>query len=249
MRFGYAELQVLLIRGDCACGQQSKLIRDTTDQKVKSVENDANLITQTAAAKASLVLTKAKSRVQAENNKAELFLLEAALTRKQTEKEVAALTNDAMKVLQVAEANANKTKAVAENTLMETVDRARAQGLKNISQTLADHGVNLEAKHKASLDYMINLALFAVGGTFRKVRAEPAPALRLELAFGALEASGFGLHELLGVSGLDGGHVQEVGAGLRALHTCRVTAGQGVAAVHAGPKAAVEHAQAREWRL
>mgnify|MGYP004123516823 FL=1 len=75
-------------------------------------------------------------------------MLEAALTRKQTEKEVAALTNDAMKVLQVAEANANKTKAVAENTLMETVDRARAQGLKNISQTLADHGVNLEAKHK-----------------------------------------------------------------------------------------------------
>jgi len=137
--------------------QQSKLIRDTTDQKVKFVENDANLITQTAAAKASLILTKAKSRVQAENNKAELFLLEAALTRKQTEKEVAALTNDAMKVLQVAEANANKTKAVAENTLMETVDRARAQGLKNISQTLADHGVNLEAKHKASLDYMIKV--------------------------------------------------------------------------------------------
>ena len=157
MRFGYDELQVLLIRGDCACGQQSKLIRDTTDQKVKSVENDANLITQTAAAKASLILTKAKSRVQAENNKAELFLLEAALTRKQTEKEVAALTNDAMKVLQVAEANANKTKAVAENTLMETVDRARAQGLKNISQTLADHGANLEAKHKASLDYLIKV--------------------------------------------------------------------------------------------
>ena len=46
MRFGYDELQVLLIRGDCACGQQSKLIRDTTDKKVKSVENDANLITQ-----------------------------------------------------------------------------------------------------------------------------------------------------------------------------------------------------------
>ena len=40
---------------------------------------------------------------------------------------------------------------------METVDRARAQGLKNISQTLADHGANLEAKHKASLDYMIKV--------------------------------------------------------------------------------------------
>ena len=157
MRLGYAELQVLLTGGARACGQQSKLIRDTTDQRVKSVENDANLITQTAAAKASLILTKAKSRVQAENNKAELFLLEAALTRKRTEKEVAALTNDAMKVLQVAEANANKTKAVAENTLMETVDRARAQGLKNISQTLADNGVNLETKHRASLDYMIKV--------------------------------------------------------------------------------------------
>ena len=44
--------------------QQSKLIRDQTEQKVKAVENDANLVRETAQAKSNLVLTQAKSRVQ-----------------------------------------------------------------------------------------------------------------------------------------------------------------------------------------
>lgn len=133
--------------------QQSKLIRDQTELEVKKVENEANLVRDTAYAKANLTITQAKSRVQAENNKAEQFKQEAALIRTETDRQAAEINNEAIKVLRFAEAEAEKTKALAQNYYTQRVDQARSEGLKNVTAAL---GI-VAPGQKVSLDYIIKL--------------------------------------------------------------------------------------------
>ena len=133
--------------------QQSAVIRAKTELGVKKIENDAQVVADTAEARANLVKIEARQRVQAENNIAEGYKQEAALIRSRTNKEVADIDNQATLVSRYAEAEATRITSLAENEATQLVDSARSEGIRAIAEAL-----NVSSqREKVSLDYIFRL--------------------------------------------------------------------------------------------
>mmetsp|Transcript_1947 Transcript_1947/g.4910 ORF Transcript_1947/g.4910 Transcript_1947/m.4910 type:complete len:375 (-) Transcript_1947:273-1397(-) len=133
--------------------QQSAIIRSTTELGVKRIENDAQVVSETADAQANLVKIEARQRVQTEENMAERYAQQATLIRSRTAKEVADVSNQATLVLRRAEAQAARLRALADNEATEVVDQARSEGIRAVAEAL-----NMSTqKEKVSFDYIFRL--------------------------------------------------------------------------------------------